>query len=170
MIIISCFLLYFHYELRITNYVYYGDTRNGVGCRMGGLRQACARTIHGYYYIWVENPFFMFVWIVIVWGDMGKPMNTTTMLDMCGMNNNNNDNIVSFVLSKSPLDILSLNNNNGCVVSTKSIPDHCRRPRSDSSGRSYWPSALLRAIDSNSMLFFREVLLLLLMQNGGRLS
>ena len=31
------------------------------GCRMGGLRQACARTIHGYYYYWVENPFFMCV-------------------------------------------------------------------------------------------------------------
>ena len=68
---------------------------------------------------------------------MGKPMNTTTMLDMCGMNNNNNDNIVSFVLSKSPLDILSLNHNDCSVVSTKRFPDHCRRPGSDSSRRSY---------------------------------
>ena len=33
----------------ITNYDYYGDTEIRVGCRMGGLRQACARTIHGYY-------------------------------------------------------------------------------------------------------------------------
>ena len=68
---------------------------------------------------------------------MGKPMNTTTMLDMCGMNNNNNDNIVSFVLSKSPLDVLSLNHNVCSVVSTKRSPAHCRRPGSDSSGRSY---------------------------------
>ena len=123
---------------------------------MGGLWQACAQTIHGDYYIWVENPFFMFVWIVIVWGDMGKPMNTTTMLDMCGMNNNNNDNIVSFVLSKSPLDILSLNHNDCSVVSTKRFPDHCRRPGSDSLGRSYWPSVLIRAIDSDSMLFLER--------------
>ena len=69
---------------------------------------------------------------------MVKPMNTTTILDMCGMNNNNdNDNIVSFVLSKSLIDLLSLNNNNDCVVSTKSLPDHCRRSRSDSLRRSY---------------------------------
>ena len=68
---------------------------------------------------------------------MGKPIITTTMLDMCGMRNNNNDNIVSFVLSKSSIDLLSRNNNNGCVVSTKSIPDHCRRPGSDSSQQSY---------------------------------
>ena len=44
--------------LRITIII---EIRDGVDCRMGGLRQACARTIHGYYYIWVENPFFMFV-------------------------------------------------------------------------------------------------------------
>jgi len=37
---------------------------------------------------------------------MGKPMNTTTMVDMCGMNNNNNDHTISwvFVLSKSSID------------------------------------------------------------------
>ena len=48
----------------------------------------------------------MFVWIVVVWGDMGKPMNTTTMVDMCGMNNNNNGHTISwvFVLSKSSID------------------------------------------------------------------
>ena len=65
---------------------------------MGGLRQACARTIHGFYYYWVGNPFFMFLWIAVVWGDMGKPINTTTMLDMCGMNNNNNDHTLLWVL------------------------------------------------------------------------
>ena len=40
--------------------------------------------------------------------------------------------IVGFVLSKSLQDFLSLNNNIGCVVSTKSIPDHYRRSESDS--------------------------------------
>ena len=37
---------------------------------------------------------------------IASPMNTTTMLDMCGMNNNNNDNIVSFVLSNSSINLL----------------------------------------------------------------
>ena len=43
----------------------------------------------------------MFVWIVIVRGNIGKPMNTTTMLDIYGMNNNtntnNNDWFMSFI-------------------------------------------------------------------------
>ena len=41
------------------------EIRDGVGCRMGGLRQACAQTIHGYF-IWVENPFFMFVLEIVI--------------------------------------------------------------------------------------------------------
>ena len=135
-----------YYGIRITILM---EIRDGVGCRMGGLQQACAQTIHGYF-IWVENPFFMFVLeIVIVWGNMGKPMKTITMLDTCGMNNNNNNNIVSFVLS--PHDILSLNHNDCSFVSTKRFPAHCRRPGSDSSRWSYWPLVFLWAIDSNSM-------------------
>ena len=49
------------------------------------------------------------------------------------------------------IDILSLNNNNGCVVSTKSISDHFRRPGSDSSWRSYWPLVLLWIIYCDNM-------------------
>ena len=44
---------------------------------------------------------------------------------------------------KSPRDILSLNHNDCSFVSTKRFPAHCRRPGSDSSRRSYWPSVFL---------------------------
>ena len=53
------------YYIFITNHNFI-EIRDGVGCRMGGLRQACARTIHGYYYIWVANPFFMFVLEIVI--------------------------------------------------------------------------------------------------------
>ena len=33
----------------------YGEIRGG--CRMGGLRQSCARTIHGYYIFGLKFPF-----------------------------------------------------------------------------------------------------------------
>ena len=37
------------------------EMRGGVGCRMGGLRQACARTIHGYYILGLKIPFYVCV-------------------------------------------------------------------------------------------------------------
>ena len=49
------------------------ELQGGVGCRIGGLRQVCAQTTHGYLYLWVENPF----------------------LYLFEYNNNNNDNIVT---------------------------------------------------------------------------
>ena len=50
----------FYYRWKLRNYyiTIFMEIRVGVGCRMGGLRQTCARTIHGYYYYWVEIPFF----------------------------------------------------------------------------------------------------------------
>ena len=47
-----------NYELRITIIM---EIQDGVGYWIDGLWQTCARTVHGYYYFWVENPFFMFV-------------------------------------------------------------------------------------------------------------
>ena len=56
-------IILYYYGIQITILM---EIRDGVGCRMGGLRQACARTIHGYYYIWVANPFFMFVLEIVI--------------------------------------------------------------------------------------------------------
>ena len=61
-----------------------------VGCRMGGLRQTCAQTIHGYYICGLKFPFFMFWLNCYCMRRHEKAYEYTTMLDMFGMNNNNN--------------------------------------------------------------------------------
>ena len=35
------------------------EIQGGVGCRMGGLWQACAQTIHGYYILGLRIPFYV---------------------------------------------------------------------------------------------------------------
>ena len=80
------------------------------GCRMDGLRKTCVQTIHGYYILWLKIPFLCVYELLLyetIWESLWIQQQRLDM--MCGMNtNNNNSNIVSFVLLNSSLDILSL--------------------------------------------------------------